>query len=83
MRNISPWIIIIALLVILVLFTGCVAKTEIKYVDVPYEVKVPVKCVVPKASCDFNKVTDTEVISSLLECIIDMKHNEKVCRDDR
>jgi len=80
MRNIPAGLTIIVLSTILALFPGCAAKTEIKYVDVPYEVKVPVKCVVPKASCDFSKVTDTEVISSLLECIIDMKHNQRVCQ---
>lgn len=59
---------------------ACSTKTQIKYVDVPYEVKVPVKCVVPKAECDFNRTTDTEVINSLVECIVDMKHNEEVCK---
>ena len=55
-------------------------EPEVKYVDVPYEVKVPVKCVVPEANCTFNRDTDTEVIASMLECIIDMKHNEEVCK---
>ncbi|MEN4053763.1 hypothetical protein [Sulfurimonas sp. NWX79] len=51
-----------------------------KYVDKPYEVKIPVKCVVPDANCSFDRNTSTEVISSLLECIIDMKRNEEVCK---
>ena len=59
---------------------ACSVKPEVKYIDVPYEVKVPIKCVVPKAQCDFNRTTDTEVINSLVECIVDMKHNEEVCK---
>jgi len=64
-------------------FSGCCIGTcepEIRYVDKPYEVRVPVKCVVPKAHCDFNRTTDTEVISSMLECIINLKRSEKVCQ---
>jgi len=52
----------------------------VKYVDKPYEVKVPVKCVVPDANCSFDRNTSTGVISSLLECIIKMKRNEEVCK---
>ena len=55
-------------------------KPVVKYVDKPYEVKVPVKCIVPDTNCSFNRKTDTEVISSLLECIIKMKRNEEVCK---
>lgn len=62
------------------IITACSSKQEIKYVDKPYRVNIPVKCVVPDANCSFNRETDTEVISSLLECIIDMKRNEEVCK---
>ena len=67
---------------ITMIYSGCTCntKTQIKYVDRPYKVYVPVKCKVPKAKCDFNRTTDTEVISSLLECIIEMKRNEEVCQ---
>lgn len=60
--------------------TACSTKPTIKYVDRPYKVNVPVKCIVPDANCSFNRDTYTEVINSMLECIIDMKHNEKVCK---
>ena len=72
--------LIILSLLILVVFSGCVAKPEIRYIDKPHEVKIPVKCKVPDANCSFDRETDTEVISSLLECIINMKQNEKVCK---
>lgn len=68
------------------LFSGCCigeCKPIIKYVDKPYEVKVPVKCEVPKVDCTFDRNTDTDVISSLLECIIDLKRASEVCNDDR
>ena len=60
--------------------TACNTTPQIKYIDKPYEVKVPMKCIVKDANCSFDKKTDTEVISSLLECIIDMKHNQEVCK---
>jgi hypothetical protein len=50
-------------------------------VDKPYRVNVPVKCIVPDANCSFDRVTDTGVINAMLECIIDMKHNERKCKD--
>lgn len=59
--------------------TACSNK-EIKYVDRPVKVFVPRKCIVPDSNCSFNRRTDTEVISSLLECILEMKHNEQICR---
>ena len=68
------------LLSILILTSCSKCKPEIRYVDKPYEVKVPVKCIVPDANCSFNRKTDTEVISSMLECIINMKHNEEKCK---
>lgn len=61
------------------LITGCCEKEKV-FVDRPVEVKVPVKCIVPDTNCSFDRNTSTEVIASMLECIIDMKHNEKVCK---
>jgi len=66
-----------------VTFSGCVTKPIVRYVDKPYEVKVPVKCVVPDVNCSFDRKTDTEVISALLECIIELKRVNEVCSDDR
>lgn len=68
------------LILFVLLITACCKPQEVKYIDRPYEVKVPVKCTVPNTYCDFNKTTDTEVINSMLECIIDLKHNSKVCQ---
>jgi len=59
---------------------SCSTKREIRYVDKPYRVNVPIKCSVPDANCSFDRGTYTEVINSILECIVDMKHNEEVCR---
>jgi hypothetical protein len=67
------------LLASVILITACCKNPEVKYIDRPYEVSVPIKCIVPQANCNFNKKTDTEVINSLLECIVTMKHNQKVC----
>ena len=62
--------------------SGCSAecKPTTEYVRVPYEVKVPVKCEVPHVECDFNRSTDTEVIAAMLECIVDLKRSNEVCR---
>jgi len=65
---------------VILTFTACSNQPIIKYVDKPYEVKVPVKCVVRDANCSFNKPTYTGVINSMLECITIMKHNEKACQ---
>lgn len=61
---------------------GCSAKCEpqTEYVKVPYEVKVPVKCEAPKVECDFSKSSDTEVIRAMLECIVDLKRSNEVCK---
>jgi len=59
--------------------TACSPKPQIRYIDRPYKVYVPTKCHIPDVNCSFNKKTDTEVINSLLECIIKMKRSEEVC----
>lgn len=73
-----------ALLIMFALLSmsGCSAecKPATEYVRVPYEVKVPVKCEAPNVECDFNKPTDTEVIRAMLECIVDLKRSNEVCR---
>lgn len=63
---------------VLLLFNGCAEKTI--YIDRPIEVKVPIECEVPEVHCDFNKTTDTEVITSLRNCIVDLQHSIEVCK---
>jgi len=62
--------------------TSCSSKKEIeiRYIDKPYRVSVPVKCIVPEANCSFNRETDTEVINALIECIVNMKKNDEICK---
>jgi len=61
--------------------TACSScEKEVVYVKKPVEVLVPTKCVVPDVNCSFNRNTHTEVISSLLECIIDLKKASEVCK---
>ena len=55
-------------------------EPDVRYVEKPYRVNVPVKCVVQDANCSFNRNSDTEIVSSLLECIINMKNNEESCK---
>jgi len=50
------------------------------YVKKPVEVLVPTKCIVPDVNCSFDRNTSTEVISSLLECIIDLKKASEICK---
>lgn len=64
---------------VLLLFSGC-AQKQIVYVDRPVEVKIPVKCIIPITHCDFNKETDTEVITSLRTCVEDFRKNSEVCQ---
>jgi len=58
----------------LLTLTNCSLEPEIRYVDKPYRVNVPVKCVVPDGNCSFDRGTLTEVVDSLL------KHNEEICK---
>ncbi len=64
----------------LLAMTACSCKPEVKYVDKPYRVNVPVKCIVPDANCSFDRPTYTEVVSSMMECIVEMKRNEELCK---
>lgn len=64
---------------VVLLFSGC-AEKEIIYKDVPIEVKVPTKCIVPEVHCDFNKQTDTEVITSLRMCIKELQQAINTCK---
>ena len=60
--------------------TSCSLCEKKVYVKVPYTVEVPVKCIVPDADCSFDRNSSVEVITGLLECIVDMKYNMKVCQ---
>jgi len=68
------------LLSILILQACSNCKPEIRYVDKPIKVYMPVKCIVPDANCSFDANTSTGVIAKLLECIVDMKRNEEMCK---
>ena len=70
---------ILSILFVALLFSACSNK-ELVYVDRPVEVKVPVKCNIPETHCNFNKTTDTEVITSLRACIEDLRKDIKVCK---
>ena len=63
----------------LLTLTAC-SKPEPVVVYKYKEVKVPVKCKIPDVYCDFNKPTYTEVISSLVTCIADLKRASEVCK---
>jgi hypothetical protein len=58
---------------------ACCSKT-IEYVDRPYEVKVPVKCVLPKVDCNLSSTSDTEVLGKMMECISNHNHIEQICK---
>ena len=62
------------------MLTSCADKEKIVYVDRYKTVKVPVSCKTPDVSCDFNRTTYTEVVASMLECIVDLKRANEVCR---
>ena len=70
---------ILSIIFVALLFSACSNK-ELVYVDRAVEVKVPVKCNVPKTHCDFNKATDTEVVTSLRTCIEDLRESIEVCK---
>lgn len=63
-------------------FSGCGCKPveTVRYVDRPYEVKVPVACVVPDVSCDANQTTYTGVIREMRLCIERYKEAVEVCK---
>lgn len=67
-----------SLLMIFVLLgiSGCNEKV---YVDRPIEVKVPVKCEVPKVVCTAGQATYTEEIREMRLCIERYKQAVAVC----
>lgn len=71
---------LIALIPLSLLITACCKPPQVEYINVPYEVKVPTKCIVPNTECSFNKDTRTEVLNAMLECIVNQKRNSEVCQ---
>lgn len=70
-----------ALLMLFVILSIVSCSTqEIVYKDRYKEKLVPVKCEVPDVECDFNRSTNTEVVASMLECIVDLKKTIEVCK---
>jgi len=63
----------------MIAFNGCGCTPEVRYVDRPVEVKVPVKCKMPEVYCDFNG-TGSEPAIKAFECIITQKRAMEVCR---
>jgi len=69
-----------SIILLLLTITACSTKVEKVYIDKPFEVQIPIKCVVPDVNCSFKKGTYTEIIGSMLECISDLKKANKVCK---
>ena len=65
---------------VILTMTGCNPKCEPNtvYVDRVVEVKVPVKCTVPKVECEFSGV-GSEPVAKLLECVVVQKRAMEVC----
>jgi hypothetical protein len=61
---------------VLLVISGCSEKV---YVDRPVEVKVPVKCEVPKVICTAGQATYTEEIREMRLCIERYKQAAAVC----
>ena len=75
----SKILLVLVALLISITFSGCGEK--IVYVPEPYEVRVPVKCIVPDTDCTITKeMNDSEVVIELMKCIIDLKKAQEVCK---
>jgi len=71
---------ILSALLITITFSGC-CKKEIKYVDKEVIVNVPQKCIVPEPiGCKWKDATLLEKPIRMMECIIELKKNSKVCK---
>jgi len=65
----------------ILIFSGC--EWCMQKVEIPVEVKVPVKCIVPepkKESCELKGLNDVEVVAKLIECIYAYQDASKVCK---
>ena len=77
MRILKPSLMLLVTTILMLSISGCTPKTI--YVDREVIVKVPVKCIVPNTPCD-PRGNDGEVVVDLMECIIDLKKAQEVCR---
>ena len=71
-------LLIVLLTLTTTIFSGC-AK-ELVYVDRPVPYAVPVKCTIPKITCDFQG-KGAEPVIHLLECIVTQKKAMAVCQN--
>lgn len=76
MKTLNQLLMLPVIITLTVLLSGC---TKTIYVDVPVYVNVPVKCSVPNVPCDPSG-NDGEVVVGLMECIVDMKKAQEVCK---
>ena len=60
------------------LLTGCAEKTV--YVDRVVEVKVPVRCVVPKVECSKAGVNDAETLADIIRERDELREANKACK---
>jgi len=68
-------------LLILTIFNGCSWCEKIIYVPEVHEVKVPVPCKVPDVHCSIDQNhSNAEAVVDLVECIVDLRKAEKVCK---
>lgn len=76
----SKVLLIVLLISISIVFSGCSQK-EIVYVDKPYEVKVPVKCVVELPDGEINQsLNESEKYVEVLKYISKLHKNVEVCK---
>ena len=70
---------IVFVILTLVAFSGCSLCEKTVYVDRPVEVLVEVPCKVKDTVCKVSG-TDGQVVIGLVECIADMKAEQRVCQ---
>lgn len=81
MKHIKPFYVVLLIAIAILLFSGCSNKTEIKYVDRPFEQIVVVKCKVPEVTeCVYGKTTYTGEINQMRMCIRQMQEAIEVCK---
>jgi hypothetical protein len=73
--------LLLILLLILTLFSGCFCEPQIEYVKVPYEVKVPIKCVVELPDGEINQsLNESEKYIEVLKYISTLHKNVEGCK---
>jgi len=66
-------------ILIMTVFSGC-CEPKVEYVDRPVRVNVPISCHTPDVRCDFDSNTYTGVIENMVECIVELKKSNEVCK---